>query len=435
MTRYLLLILFIATMGSRALGLDLGLAPGISIKNLMLYAAASVIAVECAMAHNRKVELLPVILPFALLLIYALMTWVVTIIFLENPYYIPRTTLIRLKVKLVDQFLMMLVFFYGVINWKEALWLFKALVWVLIIGCLVTVVDTFNFPDLGIVTARDRDGRVEGIIGDSQDFGGLLGFALPAMIVIWWKEHGIRKTLALAGIGLALVSVLLSASRGAMVGIVAGAILGAFYLRQYISAQTLVRATMAALVLIAVAVLVVLSTEFRYLLETRVSTGLSTGNLETLSSGRTAIWSAAFREMTAHPLSFVTGLGWEAYYQTIGHRYATHSVYLDRLYNLGTIGLTLFVFSYVSAIAIARRALAGASEEAAAYLMASVIGMSSFMIAMAFSDMHGAALYVWAYMGLALRIAVESMQAQRDNSPRNRDTTTPMTRPTSFTPR
>jgi O-antigen ligase len=119
--------------------------------------------------------------------------------------------------------------------------------------------------------------------------------------------------------------------------------------------------------------------------------------------------------MAEYPLSFVTGLGWEAYYQTIGNRYATHSVYLDRLYNLGTVGLALFMTSYVSAIAKARRALRNAPDEAAPFLMATVIGMTSFMIAMAFSDINEAATYVWTFAGLAMRVAVTTSMPQRDH--------------------
>jgi hypothetical protein len=230
--RYLLLSLFVATLGSRALGLDLGIAPGISIKNAMLYATFSAIAIHSAVLRNRNIELLPVLLPFALLILYAILTWLFTLLFLENPFYLPRPTLIRLKVKLVDQFLLLLVFFYGVVNWKEAVWLLKALIWVMIVGCFVTVVDTFNIPDLGIITARDRDGRIEGILGSAADFGGLLAFALPMIIVLWWIETGAKKVIALFGIALTLMSFLLSASRGAMVGLVAGAIVAAIYLRQ-----------------------------------------------------------------------------------------------------------------------------------------------------------------------------------------------------------
>jgi O-antigen ligase len=406
MTRYLLLILFVGTMGSRVLGLDLGLAPGISIKNAMLYATFSAIAFESAIARNRNVELLSVFLPYALLILYALLTWLFILLFLENPYYLPRPTLIRLKIKLVDQFLMLLVFFYGVVNWRQALWLLKALVWVMILGCLITIVDTFNIPDLGIITARDRDGRIEGIIGAAAEFGGLVAFTIPLIVALWWTETGLRKSLALVGIGLALVSLMLSGSRGAMLGLASGAIMAAIYLRQYISARILARATMTTVVFVAVAALVVLSTDFQYLLQERVSKGLATGDLETISSGRTAIWTAAWREMAEYPLSFVTGLGWESYYQRVGHHYATHNVYLDRLFNLGIIGLTLFLLSYVNAVATVRRGLSSAPEEAAPLLMATAIGMTSFIIAMMFTDLEGSSIYVWAYTGIALRIAL-----------------------------
>src|SRR5688572_935248 len=151
-------------MGSRVLGLDLGIAPGISIKNAMLYAAFSAIAIESALVRNRNVELMEVLLPFALLILYAVLTWLFIVLFLENANYSALATLIRLKAKLVDQFLMLLVFFYGVLNWKDALWLLKSLVWVMIVGCLITVVDTFNILDRRIVMARDMDGDRKSVV-------------------------------------------------------------------------------------------------------------------------------------------------------------------------------------------------------------------------------------------------------------------------------
>lgn len=406
MTKYLLLILFVATMGSRALGLDLGIAPGISLKNILLYVAVSVIAIDIAMTHKRKLDGLSVVVPFSLLILYAGLTWLVTVLFLENPYYGELSTLIRLKTKLVDQLLVFLVFFYGVVNWRDALWLLKSLLWVGVVGCFITVIDTFDMPDLGIVSARDRDGRIEGIIGSSQDFGGLLAFVLPGLVALWWTEQGAKRLLALIGVALAIICLLLSASRGAMLGAVAGAIMGGFYLRQYISAPIVARTTVAILFIVLFAVVVVLSTEYEYLLETRLTQGLGTGSVEKLSSGRTAIWQAAMQEMSVYPLSYVTGLGWEAYYETVGHRFATHSVYLDRFYNLGIIGLTLFIFTFASTLAVARRGLQAAPPESMPYLVATVIGMAAFIIAMAFSDIHGAATYIWAYTGIALRMAV-----------------------------
>jgi hypothetical protein len=66
----------------------------------------------------------------------------------------------------------------------------------------------------------------------------------------------------------------------------------------------------------------------------------------------------------------------------------------------------LFTLSYAGAITVARRGLKYANNDTTPFLMAAAIGMTSFMIAMAFSDIHGAATYVWAFTGLALRIAV-----------------------------
>ena len=197
--------------------------------------------------------------------------------------------------------------------------------------------------------------------------------------------------------------------------------MGAIYLRRYISAQILMRATMAVLIITAIAIAVVLSTDYGSRIEARLSTGMATGDVETLSSGRTAFWSAALGKMAEHPISFLTGLGWEAFYQTIGHHYATHSVYIDRLYNLGAIGLALCLFSYTNAIITARRGLNSASDQVAPFLIAAIVGMASFMIAMAFSDIHGAALYVWPYMALVLRLAVSSPTPQREDLPWNRD--------------
>jgi O-antigen ligase len=414
-------MLFTATMGSRALGLDLGLAPGISIKNAMLYAAFSAIAIESAITHSRKVELLPVILPFVLLILYAISTWLFTVLFLDNPYYLPRVTLIRLKVKLVDQFITLLVFFYGVVNWKEALWLLKALVWVIVVACLITIVDTFNIPNLGIITASDADGRIEGIIGSAAESSGLSVFFIPAIVALWWTETGLKKSLALAGISLALVSVILSGTRGPMLGLVVGAFMAAIYLRRYISAQILARAMIVMLAFTIVAILLVLSTDLGDMLQRRLSTGLDTGNLETISSGRTRFWLVPLREMVEYPISFVIGFGWEAYYQTIGQRVATHSVYLDRLYNLGIIGLALFALTYVNVIATARRGLRSAPEPTLPFLMALVFGIAAFLIAMAFADLEGAAPYVWACAGLALRLAIARPEPQSADRPWSRD--------------
>lgn len=442
MIRYFLLVVFVVLIASRALGLDIGLAPGVSLKNAMLYATAVLIAIDMSIARNRQIELLSVVVPFVALIVYATASWFIIVVFLDFPNYSAFQTLIQLKLKLIDQLIVLLVFFYGVTAWKDAVWTLKAITWVLVVGCLVTVVDTFNIPDLGIITTRDMDGRVEGILGSAGEFSGLLAFFIPPMIALAWAESGRARKFAMIGVGMGFVSLLVAATRGAMAGLVAGTIAGAILMREHLSIQLIARTMGAVLLLVAVSVVVVLSTDFATVLQERMSTGLQTGELQNISSGRTRIWGDALSDMADQPMSFITGLGWETYFQSVGRRYATHNVFLDRLYNLGLIGLILFTLSYVSAIFIIRNSIGRAPKESAPYLMATVIGMIALMVSMLFADLQSAASYSWAYAGLALRVAVSSSSAagspldpQGFDNRRVRDQTNLATRPMSATPR
>jgi O-Antigen ligase len=404
--RYVLLIVFIAMLGGRALGLDLSLALGISVKNALLYLCAVAIAIESAIARDRKLELLPVIAPFCLVWVYALLTWLVIVLLLDYPHYEPGATLIRMKTKLLDQLLVLLVFFYGINRLKDAIWLLKALVWVIAIGSLVTVIDTFNLPDLGIIKARDTDGRVEGFTNSAHDFGALLAFFLPATVAVWWTETGRKRVLALLGIGLNLGGLLLSGSRGAVVGILAGSMLAAFYLRHTIPARAFIRASIAALMLSIAVVLALLLSDFGEMLASRMSKGIGTGDIRTLSSGRNLLWGTALREMMGNPFTFVTGFGWEVYNQR--HGAGTHNVYIDYLYCLGLVGLSLFVAPFINSMTVARRTINDGVGEVVPFLIALIFGVAGIMVAMAFNAVEMASTYTWAWTGAVLRMAVLS---------------------------
>jgi hypothetical protein len=306
-------------------------------------------------------------------------------------------------VKLIDQLLMLLVFFYGITNLKDALWLLKGLIWAIIVSCFITIVDTFDIPDLGIITTRG-DGRVEGILASSQEFAALVTFFLPLIIALWWTETGAKRRLAFGGILLAFAALLTAASRGAIVGLLAGSAFAAFYLRRWISARAVLRTVAGGLVLGLMAITTLLISDFGDVLVTRMTHGWDTGDTTTLTSGRSANWSNILGEMFDYPLTFITGFGWEAFYHSIGFHRATHSVYIDRLYNLGLIGLSLTLVLYFNSMAVARRALNGASQEVAPFLMALVFGLAGFMIAIMFSDIE-AATYTWGCTGIALRLA------------------------------
>lgn len=155
--RYLLALFFFVMYAGDNIGLNISLGPGMSLKNLLLYMMLVGIALNAAVARNHRVELGLVLVAFALLITYALVTWIVAVFVLAAPDYEMRESFIRLKSTLVDQYLTFLVFFYGAMHLKDAVWLFRALIWIAIAGNIVTLIDAFNIPNLGIVEARVRD--------------------------------------------------------------------------------------------------------------------------------------------------------------------------------------------------------------------------------------------------------------------------------------
>lgn len=418
MMRYVLLLLIIILLGSHTLDLDLSLAPGLSVKNAFLYISGVLVIMESAIARNRQIELLSVLVPFSLLVLYAILTWLTSSLVLDYPSYKPLEALIALKGKLVDHLLILLIFFYGVVTLKDALWLLKALVWVVIAGNAVTVVDALNIPDLGIITQR-TDGRVEGSLGGANEFGAFLTFFLPTTIALYWTELGIRRRLAMLGVLATFLSLLLSVSRGAFVGTLLGSIAAIFYLRYYISARIIARSALAILIFFIVAVVALIATDFQDLLNARLgqSLGTETGgqDAKTISSGRTSIWLSALGEMIQFPWTFITGFGWEGYYRSGEYRLATHSTYVDYLYNLGSIGLILFILTVRNSLAIAREAISSASVEVRPHLLGFVFGMAGLVIAMIFNNLAAPALFAWAFAGIALRIAVASMAVETGN--------------------
>jgi O-antigen ligase len=156
-----------------------------------------------------------------------------------------------------------------------------------------------------------------------------------------------------------------------------------------------------------------LLSDYGEILASRMTHGIESGDLKTLSSGRTENWSNVLGEMMANPLTFVTGFGWEVFYERVGYRHGTHNVYIDYLYSLGLVGLCLYVAPFISSITLARRTVKEAAAEVVPFLIALVFGLTSFMVAMAFSNVYMASMYVWGMTGALLRLAV----AGREPSP------------------
>ncbi len=156
-----------------------------------------------------------------------------------------------------------------------------------------------------------------------------------------------------------------------------------------------------------VAVIIVLSTEYRDLIMDRFSE-TQTSQVQDLSSGRTAVWGTLLDRMLDNPTSYVTCYGWAAY-ENGNFRYATHNRYLNLLYNLGFIGLFLFILTATNILKHVRRAIATADTATRPFLIAFVFGFCAMLVSLLTSDVNAPWIFIWAFSGLALRIATETV--------------------------
>ena len=404
MLRYLLLFFFFLMLAGHELGLNVALGPGLSTKNLLLYMIVVGIAVTAAVTRNRELELLSVFVPFAVLIAYAILTWVVIIVFFDKPEYSPRATLISLKSTLVDGFLTLAVFFYGVLNRKDARWLLKAIIVLVVISNVVTLVDSLNMPNLGIIDSRLRDGRFLGFMGAANDYGMLLVLFLPMSIALYQTSSGPAKWWSAIGAAVTGLCFLLTASRGAYLGAILGFMVSAIYLKRYISVNFVVRGVALSLIALAALILIMLLAGYSELLLDRLA--LFEGSAHTASSGRTTAWLNALGTMAETPLTFVTGFGFEAYESSREFNIAMHNHYLHKLFNLGLIGVALFLAVFGSILNIAKSSTPLAGPDSRPFLIAMVIGLLSLLVTQIFGQYYRSSYLIWACLGVGLRLAL-----------------------------
>ena len=218
MIRILLLLLFFVMFAGNSLGLNISLAPGLSTKNVFLYLLFLLIAIQTAVKRDRKAECLSVIAPFGILLAYAIFSWLVVVLVIDYSNYNAIGSAIRLKAGLADALFVLLVFFFGLTNAKDGVWLFRMVVWLVILGNIITLADAFQMPDLEMLEWH-YEGRLNGFLGQPNEFGAFLVIFLPATVALFTVETGIRRIIAAIGVLATFVCLLLTFSRGSYVGV------------------------------------------------------------------------------------------------------------------------------------------------------------------------------------------------------------------------
>ena len=413
--RALLFLLFFVLLTAETLNLDLSLAPGLSVKNAMLYLILLGIAINTALYRNRSFEAGSVIVPYALCIAYALFTWVTILLIIDYPGYSALRSLITLKGGMADHLIVFLVFFYGVLNAKDALWLIKALIWTVLIVNVISVMDALNLPDLGLIQERE-DGRIGGPIGESNQYAVFVSLFLPGMLALAIMGRGWIRYAAFLGACVSALALMLTASRGGILGLVGGCLLACVLLRRFIPFRVAALGAFGALFFVFAAVLMAYLAGYGELLYDRFIQD-SIGGGHEASSGRTTIWATALAQMFEQPVTLITGYGWDAYRAFTLTGFAPHNTYLGIFFELGIIGLFFVLLAYGNALRIARAGMRGAEGETLALLMAFCFGFLAVLVGVFFVELSIPWVFTWAYAGVSLRLALAVLQRDPEAFP------------------
>lgn len=416
--QFVLIAVLVVLIGGDVLGLDLGLAPGLSLKNAVLYMGFGLLLAQRAITGRPRLQLVWVQGVFLCMVLYAILTVVFNAVALETPRHELIAQGIGLKTQLVDRFIVFVLFFYGVRTERDIRTVLACLLAGIALGSLFTATNVMGLTSIGATTfGHDNEvegGRVYGYFGHANETGTLIAALIPAYIAMAETRKGMRRAAWLGALAASSLMLLLTGSRGAMVGLLIGGGAVAFACRRHFNARR-VRAWVLLSVTVLLPLMLVLGWSSIVTLAERIAVQAS-GGVTDASSGRTQLWMEGLETMMASPWTFLTGFGWGGW-NSHNFAYIAHNNYLSYWFDLGLPGLVAFVCLIVGTALVARRAVPMAAPGERGLLIAYMVGIASLGVALVFLNLATPWPYIWAYIGLTMRLAAMVIARERARTP------------------
>jgi len=410
MRNLLLVSLFAILLSDIMLGLGLTLAPGLSLKNAMLYVLFVALVLEFSVGRRNPLqETWALHIRWLLLISYATFTWLAIVLLGIHRGYSGLESFISLKGQLVDLFIFLLVYLYGPKDTSTTLSLIRWLITVLIIVNIITMIDVFNVPDLGIIIDR-QDGRLTGPFNEVNQYGAILIFIIPITAGLALASKGQLKAFYGFGALAAILLLGLTVSRGSYAGLFVGGAWALYLVREHVRRETVIKGAIAGIVVLCLVAAIIAYQNPEGFLDKFSFTGVS---LYRVSSGRTFFWRQTFTMMSIWPLSFVTGYGWNAYATLFLGYGDPHNTYLMYWFNLGLFGLVMYVFIVAWIVRFALRSLHTISREIKPIIIGFIFGLLALHVALFFVGLYASSLFIWALAGATLRLLVEDLRTEQ----------------------
>jgi hypothetical protein len=379
---------------------DLTITTGLSAKNLVIYMVATFLALRMVIARNSILAAGQMQAAFLIQIVYAIFTWLIAGLVIKYQGYDFIDSGIKLKSGLIDYYIFFLVFLFGVQTVEEGI---KVIKWMLVgavFANLATILDASGIISLGY---QERvDGRTQGALGESNQYAAYIILFVPGMIAAAVASRGLMRLAWLGGALISAAALVMTASRGGLVGLIIALAVGAYLYRHLISYSRIAGWVLGSLMLF---VILMSFSKYGGLLTERVFG--QTGDIDAVeaSSGRTEIWANLFMTMFHAPITFLTGFGWDVYW-SFAFRFSPHNHYFALWFNLGLVGLVTGAYLLFSAIGRARRASLEAEPAVRRQLIAFVIGGTALCGAVFFVELHDPWVYFWMYTGVVMRLSL-----------------------------
>jgi len=432
----LLFVLLIAILtASDVLQTGMSLGPGLSVKNALLYPIALGLLFRFALTGGFRMRLPIVNVAFIIWIAYATLTWIACVTVIHVPGYQPLGMFIELKSMLMDSALFFFVYFYGAQGEPDFLLLSKFLAACIGIANLLTLADLAGIVHLNITVGAGgvEADRVFGVFGHANDTAALIVCLLPMMVVVATSSRSTARIFWYAGVFASIAVLILTVSRGAYVGVVVGYGWAVWLCRRYLPTSRVMGWTLIGFtcVVLAAGVAVALIPDMAQVFSQRLFNQSMATSMSVASSGRTTIWMGALDAMMSHPITLVTGFGWDVYHTMF--ELVTHNYYLDQWFGLGVIGLFSFLTIQYQTVATAKQAIAAAAGHMRPYMIALVFGTLGLAVCLFFGNLDKPWSYVWVYVGLSLRAAADIVEKAKQTAARSaaRAPLNPMRAPTA----
>ena len=204
--RYLLalLIFFLTTID--VFGWTLSLAPGLSVKNAILYLILLTLSARFVVRGGLRLELPQLHLWFAVLIAYATLSWLIVGVLVQYKSYTLLGSGIDLKAKLLDNAIVFAMYLYGTRTLQDAKFLLKCMLLAVTAANAIAIGNVAGLFEIGITpvgTEGNLTGRVFGAFGHANETAALTVCLLPAYVAAasLLARHG-TGVLGFGGLGL-----------------------------------------------------------------------------------------------------------------------------------------------------------------------------------------------------------------------------------------